>query len=262
MLQVSYRKKGITISHVWFANEEEIKQKTYKDMQADLYYLHGITFAIADKGYIERQFSLIKNLQLSEEDLFLSLGKHLRQYIKRSNKENIVRINLYEGQEILNNPQIVDDCKNLFEKMFADKGTKNKFNKNLFCVYAKNDALIIGMATINNVPVGFSAVVFNNEMGRLWLAAFDFRNASHDSQVLSRGHQRLDWELLLWCNKHGVKQFDFGGVSSFDEPNGIDKFKMAFEKEGMITYYNYIIPNTFIGKATVAVKCKKMRLLK
>lgn len=257
MLQVSYKKRGINISHVWFATEEEIKQKSYTDTQADLFYIHGTPFVIATEGYKEKQLSLIKNLQLSEEDLFLSLGKHLRQYIKRCKKENIVSINLYKGQEILNNPHIVDACKTLYEKMFVDKGTDNKFNKKLFCVYAKKNALIIGMASIDNVPVGFSAVVFNNDMGRLWLAAFDFRNASYDSQVLSRGHQRLDWELLLWCNRHGIKQFDFGGVMSSDEPNGIDRFKLAFEKEGKIAYYNYIIPNSFIGKVAIALKFRK-----
>ncbi len=50
---------------------------------------------------------MIKNLELPEEDLFLSLGKHLRQYIKRSVKENLIGFRILEGDEILANPTIM-----------------------------------------------------------------------------------------------------------------------------------------------------------
>ena len=91
----------------------------------------------------------------------------------------------------------------------------------------------------------------------MWLSAFDFRNNDADSQVLSRGHQQLDYELLLYLKNIGIKTFDFGGVNSFDKPNGIAKFKMKFESENKVTYNNYLIPTNLLGKIALKVFFRK-----
>ena len=74
-----------------------------------------------------------------------------------------------------------------------------------------------------------------------------------DSQVLSRTHKRVIWDALLYCRSKGVTRFDFGGVNSFDEPNGIAKFKLEFEHENKVTYRNYLVPRTLLGKLAVKV---------
>ena len=40
--------------------------------------------------------------------------------------------------------------------------------------------------------------------------------------------------------KMGIENYDWGGISSLDNPNGIDKFKMAFGGSP-IFYYNVMI---------------------
>ena len=82
----------------------------------------------------------------------------------------------------------------------------------------------------------------------IWISAFDFRNDVNDSQVLSRAHQRLDWELLLWCKDRGITRFDFGGINSFEEPNGIAQFKLKFESKNKVIYNNYLVPMNLIGR--------------
>ena len=141
--------------------------------------------------------------------------------------------------------------------MYSDKGLENTFNKSLAIKYCQENSLIVGVAYINDSAVGFSAAITDYTSSRLWLSAFDFRNDDADSQVLSRGHQQLDYELLLHLKRKGVQNFDFGGVNSFDEPNGIAKFKMKFENENKITYNNYLVPTNLIGKIALKVVTKK-----
>ena len=246
---------GIRISHIWFASKEELSLELYKKEKADLYCFHGVS---PDFSYLEKsggvQLSIIKDISLPEEDLFQTLGKHLRQYIKRSEKEKKAVIEIFDSTYLAKHPEIIVSCKTLYEKMFYDKGMKVKFNIKLMNKYILKDSMVIGFLKVDEEPVGFSAVIYKEKMARLWLAAYDFRNERIDSQVLSRAHQRLDWNLLLWCKNNGVKLFDFGGVNSFDTPDGIAKFKMSFEKKNKTEYYNFVIPNSVLGRLVVKLK--------
>ena len=249
MLTVTYLKHGIRLSHIWFATAEQIENGSFFRHAGDLAFLHGVGAAtvVGRKPYT-KQHTVIKELQLPTEELFQTLGKHLRQYINRSKREGLVRISILDSKRILCEPEVLRNCKDIFEKMYSDKGLEERFNSVLAKKYCDQDALVIAMAYCNETPVGFSAVVYQGCFARLWLTAFDFRNENHDAQVLSRGHQQLDWELILWLKAKGVESFDLGGINSFDEPNGIARFKMSFERENRVTYYNYLIPKTLLGR--------------
>jgi hypothetical protein len=204
-----------------------------------------------------QQHTLLKDLSPSEDEIFQSFGKHLRQYIKKSKSEQKISIEIYDAEQLKKTPSILFECKNLYEKMFKDKGMSEVFNDKLANIYINQQALCIAMAFDNRTAIGFSAVIYKEINARLWLAAFDFRNVDFDSQVLSRAHQRLDWELLRWCKNEGITQFDFGGVNSFDEPNGIAQFKMKFEDKNRVTYNNYLVPNSFLGKIALKIFMRK-----
>jgi hypothetical protein len=53
--------------------------------------------------------------------------------------------------------------------------------------------------------------------------------------------------------------FDFGGLNSFEEPNGIAKFKLEFEKENKVIYNNYLMPRTLLGRIAIKVFKRKWR---
>ena len=50
MLQVTYRKCGIKLTHIWFASEEEINSDAYRDSCGDLIFLHGV-YIMPQGGY-------------------------------------------------------------------------------------------------------------------------------------------------------------------------------------------------------------------
>lgn len=253
MLVVKYKKYGISLAHVWFATDHEIMNKMYKSQKADIYYLHGIDLESVEKGYLlKKQNTLIKDLSLSEEDMFNALGKSLRRHIKKSERDNVVKIEFFDSTEILKDPTLLPVCKHLYEKMKSDKGlSSGDFNTPLAVEYCKANSLMCALASIEGDPVGFSAVIYHEEYSRAWEGAFDFRGGVYDTHILSNAHRELNWKRMLWLKEHGVKYFDFGGIDSFESPNGVSTFKMEFENNNRVTYNNYLVPGSLLGQIAV-----------
>lgn len=161
MLTVTYRKYGIRLSHVWFASEKEILDGNFKKNAGDLIFLHGASCEPFEGRLYTVQHTLIKDLSLSEDELFMTFKKGLREKIRQAKRENCT-IEFHESKDVLMKPEILDVCRNFYEKMFADKGMAVKFN--------------------------------------------------------------------------------------FENPNSIACFKMEFARENQVTYDNYLVPRTIIGK--------------
>lgn len=66
---------------------------------------------------------------------------------------------------------------------------------------------------------------------RLRVADSAMRNA------IGRANKYLHWHDWLLLKNIGVIEYDWGGIASYDNPNGIDKFKMSFGGEYR-KYYN------------------------
>jgi len=253
MVFATYIKYGIKLTHVWFAECTSDLNRVCalcnaQTTKTDIIFAHGCKFISLNTWYeIEKQNSLIKDLKCNEDDLFLSLGKHIRSYIKRAEREGIT-VEIIDSKEIVQNPIILNVCQQLYEKMFHDKGYPQQFNLSLAKEYATENILIIGFAKYRGRIIGFDAIIHDAQNARLWLAAFDFRGDNINSQIFSRGHQLLDWKLIVYCHRIGISLFDFGGISSFDKPNGIDQFKMQFEKNNKVAYSNFLIPCSMKGK--------------
>lgn len=218
-------------------------------MQVILFSYMAVSCNLLGGVLFTTQNTVIKYLGIDHDALFLSLGKHLRAYIKRSQTEKLVFTEIYDSLALDNNQGLFSKVKYLYEKMFHDKGMDEHFNLELAKQYIARHGLCIGIAyTETQVPLGFSAIIHDKNSARLWLTAFDFRNEQLDAQVLSRAHQRLDYELLCWCNDKGITRFDFGGINSFEAPNGIAQFKLKFESNNRVVLNNYLVPNSLFGK--------------
>lgn len=252
-MTVTYRKYGIRLSHVWFASEREILDGSFKNDAGDLIFLHGASCA-PPGGYLYTvQHTLIKDLSLSEEELFMTFSKVLRKRIRRAKRENST-IEFYESKDVLMKPELLDVCRTFYEGMFSDKGMNVKFNTKLALQYCKLDALLVMLAKIDGENAGFCADIYQGENARVWVSAFDFRGRTgEEQQIISRAHRLLNWEKMLWHKAHGVRYLDMGGVNSFDNPNSIAWFKMEFARENPVTYSNYLVPKNIIGKLALKI---------
>ncbi|MBQ2936393.1 MAG: hypothetical protein IJD96_09185, partial [Lachnospiraceae bacterium] len=80
---------------------------------------------------------------------------------------------------------------------------------------------------------------------------------SADQSMIGRANKRLHWEDMKYFKEKGLVRYDWGGISDFENPNGIDEFKLKFGGD-KITYYNVFTGNSLLGKLAVTA----MKLLK
>lgn len=250
MVTVTYQKKGIRLTHVWFADEQELAGLSSR-RGADLFFVHGSEYSgLPHSALLGPQHTLIKTLDSDPDAVWATFGKHLRKFINRSISEGTT-IRLLSGPEITD--EVLDTCLRLYNKMKEDKGLPGTFNTALAKQYAESDNLLVSLAIVNDTAVGFKASIVDDRHLRGWVSAFAFREEEFDAQVVSRAHQLLEWETMRYCCQHGIISYDFGGIESFDNPNGIDKFKMTFAKDGeRVTYDNFLLGSSLLGKAGIA----------
>ena len=254
MVLTTYKKKCIGISHAWFTTPSELGSLVRSQKgKTDLVYVHGTrTPPFGGRLGVLRigaQFTLIKPLDAGENAVYQTFGKHLRKFIQRSISEGTT-VQILSGAQITD--EVLDICLRLYNKMKEDKGLPGTFNSALAKQYAATGNLLVSQAYIGDTVVGFKASIVDELHLRGWVSAFAFREEDFDAQVVSRAHQLLEWETMRYCCQNGITSYDFGGIYSFEDPNGIDKFKMNLAKEGeRVTYDNYLVGVSPLGKMAV-----------
>ena len=95
--------------------------------------------------------------------------------------------------------------------------------------------------------LAYHVYVGDEKTTRLLYSCSTFREDDSKKALIGRANKFLHWEDIKYFKNNKYEKYDLGGISSFDNPNGIDKFKMNFNGE-KITYYNIITGNDLLGK--------------
>ena len=141
--------------------------------------------------------------------------------------------------------------------MYRSKGSDTKLNVTAIERYLAADGIIFSAAIHEGEVLVFHSYICDNEEARLLHSASCFREESADQSMIGRANKRLHWEDIKYFKQKGLLRYDWGGISDFENPNGIDEFKLKFGGE-KITYYNIFAGNTVLGKAAVlAMKAMK-----
>lgn len=225
-----------TINHVWFETAQNFPfQNSY-----DILVLHGHPEPLNRLGNhrctSELQRTCVTDLTKPEEELFSLVSKSIRNHVNRSKREN-VQITVYrEEADILS---VLDDFAEMYRGMFLEKDMPDKtLDIPLLKAYAKQDALIVTTAAIDGQVVKFNAHIHNGTQARGLYGCSQFRTVDKETyNAIGRAGEYLDWMDLLYCKQLGITEYDWGGITSFEEPNGIDKYKMKFGVE-FREYYN------------------------
>lgn len=196
--------------------------------------------------------TFITNLAgLEIENLLSSMNSTTRNSVHFCEK-NEVLFESYDG--IIPAPIIKDFLKTL-KGMYKEKGLKDKIvSPKRIKTFCKNDSLIITrtLDKKTNKAISYHVYITDKTNVVLWFSCSLFRKKEDKSFVgkCNRYHHYKDF-LLFLDNKY--KSYDWGGVSSFEDPNGIDSFKYSFPGEKM-TKYEIYYPLNFIGKMYLRVK--------
>ncbi len=141
--------------------------------------------------------------------------------------------------------------------MYNEKGMLNHWLPlNELKSYAKSNACMISVAYLNNEPLVYHSYIFDQKNSRLLHSCSSFRKQeAFDRKMIALANKCLSWKDMQYFKNTGVVYFDWGGVSSFDNPNGIDEFKFRFGGTPK-TYFNITVPYSL--KSRVWSKFRKI----
>ena len=108
-------------------------------------------------------------------------------------------------------------------------GAKPK--KSLLKKFASSGKLMISHTEYQNQDISYHVYMIDGDCATLWFSASSFRDSVISKNVIgkiNRFHHFQD--MAYFYDKHYTK-YDWGGVSSYDNPNGIDQFKFSFPGE-------------------------------
>ncbi len=250
-MEVVTQGKYLTTSHIWF---EPTLEDFLPRNKVDLCVLHGRSHPVARRGYVNsRQDTLFTDLTLPKEQLYKFItGKTQKQILRAQLEKTAVRT--YDSQAILENPGMLTAFADTYARMFRDKGLAKTLQLQSLLAYAMQDALFITIAGDAQRDYVYHSYVVDGRHARAQYSCSLFREAGQELRsYIGRANKYLHWCDLQLFKNQGYAVYDWGGISSWTAPNGIDRFKVAFGGHAG-AYYNVSFPVS--GRAKL---CQKVR---
>ena len=240
-------KYNLKLVDAWFVKDLSDVKEEY-----DILFVLGYKEPI--KSYeCTKQYSLILRLNNEENILFENIRKNVKYEINRCIKEN-VNFEVYDSKKLLNNKEILSDFEFQYNQMYKEKNMNVKLSMREVESYINSNAFILTVAKSDNNSLCYHAYVSDKKSVRLLYSCSNFRSNDKDMKnLIARANKFLHWQDIKFFKGQKITNYDFGGISSFENPNGIDQFKMAFGGES-VEYYNIKILKTFKGKLYNFVK--------
>jgi hypothetical protein len=248
----------LQVNQIWYPGTASITGLLGQRRKADILFVHGVPFE-ETKGRFrgwQEYHTCMNDLTRSEEEMLAAVNKAVRYQFRRSEKDQI-EIRFYTKKEIGQSPELMETFADIYERMYQSKGSDTKLNVSAIQKYLEADGILFSAVWHEGEMIVFHSYICDATDARLLHSASCFREESADQSMIGRANKRLHWEDILYFKKKELLRYDWGGISDFDNPNGIDEFKLKFGGD-KITYYNVFAGNTLLGKLAVAA----MRLMK
>ncbi len=231
---------------------------------ADVIYLHSSDTgerSVPQGTILHKQYTLLTDLQMTEEDLWSEIKKTCRYEIRRSEREEVQAF-FYRGKQLSDEPSIVDRFEWTYNQMFKAKGLEGyRFNRNLVEKALETDNLVISFSSNSRGDVElFHAYLCDDDSCVLMYSASSLwgNDDKEKANEIGRMNKFLHWKDIQCFKESGLRRYEWGGISSKDNPNGIDRFKMEFGGR-IVQYNNYIIPNSLVGRLYTFLVRRKTR---
>ncbi|MEQ8235738.1 MAG: hypothetical protein ABRQ23_03050 [Syntrophomonadaceae bacterium] len=243
----TYRKRGLRITHVWFVSAAD----KLPDIKTDLFYVHDAPGDTVEMfpGLIRPQMTLVSNLEVTEEEITKNFTKKCRQIIRQSEKDGILT-SVFSSDNLLQNHQLLMEFGRSHERMYQQKGMKSMFNYDMVEKYIDAGMLTVTVAAHGGRNLAFHSYVVSDQCARGLYSVSTFRNEDFDQSIMAKANTYLHYKDILHFKQMGIKIYDWGGIQSYDNPSGIDLFKMKFGGEKRVNY-NIIVGRSLLGKTLV-----------
>lgn len=245
-MRVLCKGRLLTTTHIWFENYPDRQALRRVGIPGDQILLHGNASPIGDDSHI--QYTLRNDLSGGEEDIFALFTSTVKNEIRRAAREETVA-KVYTSEDIQKDDAVLEGFAAMYHEMYAEKGMDGVYLPMAeLKAYVMAGNLTVTTATMAEQVVVYHSYVHEGEFARLWHSCSEFRVADNATRnAIGRANKFLHWEDMRYLKRKGVIDYDWGGVVSFEQPNGIDKFKMSFGGSQAI-YYNIMEENSLRAK--------------
>ena len=253
MITTVYKRNIVKVRQIWFSED-------YISVSggADINFYHGMQSVKENCVGVETK-SVIVNLQKTEDELYRDVSKTSRNQINRCQKEKIVT-EVFDSKTLSISDQLIEFFRQCYESMYASKGMVSHYNADLINAYIRSNAVQISSVRTNEEFQIFHFYLSDNYHTLLLYSCSDFRQHKEDRNFAARVNKYLHWQDYLYFKEHGIKEYNWGGIYSFDNPNGIDEFKLSLcnDDDTKVINYSVIEPCTLLGRVVIEyVKRKK-----
>lgn len=254
MVEIIYKKKGISITQIWYSDDvmNDIKKR-----KTDIVFYHGVFQQQQDNAVYQTFHTLFSDLAQEEEQQLAQIHKNVRYEIRRNQKEE-VEYRTFSSNDLNCDANILQTFAKMYENMYAEKGMRQSLNLEQMYLYAEAGALFISGVFMEDTPVVMHSYIVAEEKVRLLHSVSEFRRDDMDANFVARCNKRLHWDDLMLFKKEGKKEYDWGGISDLKNPNGIDGFKLKFGG-APVTYYNKYVGASLLGKLVLVIVRLKMK---
>ncbi len=246
LVQFTYKKHGFQIEQQWFTGGEIAERRAH----SQIVIAHAVNADSVDKKFLKRQNSLMTDLTGSEEDIFAGFNKNTKYEIRRADREG-AQYRAYWGTEITD--ELINAFGNMFCQMYTGKNIKKSYNYDAVRACVSMECIVFTIAYINKEPLVFHSYIYDEDNVRLYHSCSLFRDYKQESKIIGFMNRGLHWHDIRLFKEMGRKRYDWGGIVSTENPNGIDIFKMGFGGVP-ISYFNATIPITAIAKGIVLAR--------
>ena len=197
----------------------------------------------------ERFLTLLSDLTLPEDELFMKFGKTNRYKIKRADTRDGLTYRYFAE------PLPVLDTFCTFYDAFAEQ--KNLFGcyrRSLFAAAKAGQLSLSHAASDRGTPLVWHAYIGNGTRAILLHTTSHFRSAPPEQRGrIARANRWLHWRDMLTLKAHGYRRMCWGGMFENEDPPehmNINNFKREFGGEPDVTY-ECTIPVTVRGRLAV-----------
>jgi lipid II:glycine glycyltransferase (peptidoglycan interpeptide bridge formation enzyme) len=258
---IYYNKKGIIkIAEIWY----DVQEKPLK--RVDVLRYKFVSKRPQKAASVEELYTLLLDLEESENSLFLRIRKNTRYEINRArNRDGIICFTLLTiGEKDKDKiSQYLD-----FYNVFANSKGRSHISFNDVMPFYNNDTFCIRYAESEREHkiLAMHAYIISNNTARLYQSSSHFR-ASDDGEyraMIGRANRLLHWDDIIYFKAKNIKSYDFGGwyggaetTGSYGEQLLINLFKESFGGEKK-QEFSYVIPASFWGEIAVLARSGKI----
>lgn len=250
MIIGSYRKTFLKINALWFYDKNEGVPSNLP--RADIVYYHnGDAPPSSFNTVIWPFYTVCVDLTQDLERILSSFTPNCRNEVRRAQREG-VHCEWYDSEQLSQTSSPLDRFQAEYSAFVRAKGIRNVFNRRALHAYIADNRVVLTTAQANGEILAQHIYLCDGHRARLLYSVSGFRHNLNNKSLYGKANRLLHYHDIEHFKADGVTLLDFGGISSFENPNGVDHFKLSFGGFPA-SYSNAIVGTSVFGAGIVAL---------